>query len=59
MREPLVRRIVRWIAWACVVVLVVTMAGGILWAKLVPFLPLLAFIAMAVALGWFAFGRRR
>ena len=59
MREPLTRRVVRWVAWACLVVIVVSVAGGVVWNKLAPFLPLLAFIAMAIALAWFAFGRRR
>lgn len=59
MREPLTRRVVRWVAWACLVVIVVAVAGGVVWSKLAPFLPLLALIVLAVGLGWFAFARRR
>jgi uncharacterized membrane protein YbjE (DUF340 family) len=59
MREPLMRRIGRWVAWACLLLIVASIAGGLVWTKVAPFLPLLAFIAMAVAFSWFAFGRRR
>lgn len=59
MREPLMRRVVRWVAWACLVVIVVAVAGGLVWSELEPFLPLLALVVMAVGLAWFAFGRRR
>lgn len=59
MREPLMRRVVRWVAWFCVFLIVVSIAGGVVWNKVGPFLPLLAFIALAVAMSWFAFGRRR
>lgn len=58
-REPFLHRAGRFIAFAAVFVIVIAVAGGMIWRLVQPFLPLLAVIAMFIGFSWFAFRKRQ
>jgi len=58
-REPFLHRVGRFVAFASVFVVLVALAGGMIWHFVQPFLPLLVVIAMFIGFSWFAFRRRQ